>query len=88
MTGPEVLIPITFFATIGAIFLTRSEFGRAIGHRIRAQADGDSETLVEVAELRQEVSGLRQDLTETQERLDFAERLLAQARDPQQLPRG
>ena len=88
MTGPEVLIPITFFATIGAIFVSRSEIGRAIAHRIRGQADGDSETLVEVAELRQEVSGLRQDLTETQERLDFAERLLAQARDPQQLPRG
>jgi predicted nucleic acid-binding Zn-ribbon protein len=36
--------------------------------------------------LEQKVDGLHQDLAETHERLDFAERLLSQARDERRLP--
>jgi predicted nucleic acid-binding Zn-ribbon protein len=88
MSGPEVLIPITFFATIGAVFISRSEIGRALAHRIRGGADVGAEVRVELADLREEVTALRQELSDTQERLDFNERMLAQARALDQLPRG
>jgi len=38
-----------------------------------------------MAALESEMSGLRQDLSETQERLDFAERMLAQRPDPRRV---
>lgn len=40
----------------------------------------------EVAELRDESHAVRRELTEAHERLDFAERLLAQVRDRGALP--
>jgi hypothetical protein len=45
--------------------------------------DGDIEERIETLEL--EVSSLRQELAEAQERLDFAERLLAQASETRRL---
>lgn len=84
MQGPEVLIPISFFLTVGAVFISRSEIGRAIAHRIRG-GSGDQELQSEVAELRRELDQVRADLSETHERLDFAERLLARSRAPDQL---
>ena len=45
--------------------------------------DADMEARVEALEL--EVSSLRQELAEAQERLDFAERLLAQASETRRL---
>lgn len=42
----------------------------------------------EVAELRDESHAVRRELTEAHERLDFAERLLAQAKAKAQLPGG
>jgi hypothetical protein len=87
MSGPEVLIPITFFTVIGAIFISRSEIGRAIAHRIRGGAGVDEELRAEVGDLHRELDLVRAELAETQERLEFAERLLAQGRAPDQLPR-
>ena len=43
---------------------------------------------VDVTELRDEVSELRAQLEEVQERLDFAERMLAKPRDPQRVGPG
>lgn len=93
MNGVEVLIPISFFATIGLVFIARSEIGKAIAHAIRVNAtDADEEGLAvlgqEVAELRRELEEVRGQLADTHERLDFTERLLAQSRSPEQLPRG
>ena len=42
--------------------------------------------VVEVTELREEVDDLRRQLAEVHERLDFAERMLAQTRDAERLP--
>jgi hypothetical protein len=42
----------------------------------------------EVDALRDEVAGLRRDLDEAQNRIDFAERVLAQARTQGKLPAG
>ncbi len=47
-----------------------------------AQLQGD------VDALRDEVSGLRRELDEAQNRIDFTERLLAQARSQKKLPAG
>jgi hypothetical protein len=51
--------------------------------RIRAEAQQGvgAEVLERVTELEGEVQDLRQQLTEAQERLDFAERLLAKPKD-------
>jgi len=84
MQGPEILIPISFFATVGAIFIARGEIGRAIAHRIRGSG-GDPELQAEVAELRRELDQVRLELAETSERLDFTERLLAKGRQPDQV---
>jgi hypothetical protein len=87
MSGPEILIPITFFVTAGALFMSRSEIGKAIAHRIRNGGRADDQVAAELSELRRDLDVVRAELAETQERLDFAERLLAQGRTPDQLPR-
>lgn len=88
MQGPEILIPITFFLTVGGVFLARGEIGKAIAHRIRGGAPTDEAVHAEVIELRGELEAVRRELAETQERVDFTERMLAQGRAPEQLPRG
>lgn len=90
MGAAEVLIPITFFVSLAVVFISRGEIGKAIAHSIRARAGGADlqELRAELAEMRQELDQVRQDLLETHERLDFSERLLAQGRIPDQLPRG
>ncbi len=68
--------------------------GRAIARRIGGGAPDESVTREvqalrdDVAELRDEASLLRREMTEAQERLDFAERMLAQARTKGALPAG
>lgn len=42
----------------------------------------------DVADLRDEVGDLRRELGELQERMDFAERVLSQARETERLPRN
>ena len=72
--GPELPLSILFMS-IAAIFVLRGPLGRAIGERIAGQRDPVNDR--EVQELRGEVEELRHSLTEVQERLDFAERILA-----------
>ena len=48
--------------------------------RLRLQQGGEASPRLEALEA--EVQSLRQDLTETQERLDFAERMLAKNKQP------
>jgi hypothetical protein len=69
--------PWLLLGTAGALFLTRSSFGRALTHRLR-QGSGRGE---ELATLTNEIEQLRRDLSEVQERLDFTERLLTQLRE-------
>lgn len=88
MQGPEILIPITFFLTVGGLIASRGEIGKAIAHRIRGGAAQDEELKGEVDQLRHELDAVRAELGETNERLDFAERLLSSARQPEGLGRG
>ena len=59
------------------IVIARSQIGRALADRIRGGGAHDRELLAEVDGLRAELDAVRQDFVEVQERLDFAERLLA-----------
>jgi hypothetical protein len=71
--GPELPMSILFLS-IAAIFVLRGPLGRAIGERIAGQRDTNDR---ELQELKGEVEELRHSLAEVQERLDFAERMLA-----------
>ena len=79
----DALVPMTFFLSVAAIFISRSEIGKAFAQRIRGGTD--RETQLQLEDLRHEVAGLRQELGETQERLDFAERILAKGGSAGQL---
>lgn len=88
----EGILAITFIFGGGTLFLLAiSPIGRAIANRIQGTGDGGipRETVERIdgaqQDLSEEVEGLRHDVLELQERLDFAERLLAQQRQ-QPLP--
>jgi len=74
-----VLIPIFGILVVGLTIFVRSEIGRAIAHRIGGGSP-DPHLEEEVRLLRADVEHLRGDLGETQERLDFTERMLASGR--------
>ena len=78
-SGPEIPMSI-FFLSMAAIFVLRGPFGRALADRLAGRTDDR-----EVRELRGDVDALRHELTEMQERLDFAERILAR-QDERALP--
>ena len=84
MQGPEVVVAFAITAFAGATVLT---LVRAIAKRIAGGATGAKEVEAlrdEVAQLRAEVDQLHDRVApvdELQNRLDFAERLLGQARE-------
>jgi hypothetical protein len=81
----EGLFAITFIFGGGTLFLlSLSPVGKALAERIRGQGvrpAHDPELLAEVDALRAEVSELH-------ERVDFAERLLAQRQEPGKIGAG
>jgi hypothetical protein len=81
--GPGFPMSILFLS-LAAIFVLRGPFGRALADRLAGRARPDDH---EVQELRGEVEELRHELTEVQERLDFAERMLAR-QDDRALPKA
>jgi hypothetical protein len=81
----EGILAITFIFGGGTtIFLAFSPIGRAIAERIRSRGA----VPMQDPELLAEVDALRHDVSELQERVDFAERLLAQSQERQQVGRG
>jgi uncharacterized small protein (DUF1192 family) len=77
------LIPVVGILVLGLSIFTRSPLGRAMARRIEG-APSD-EVRHQIAALSDEVARLGQELAETQERVDFAERLLARGK-PGNLP--
>jgi hypothetical protein len=78
----DILAIIFIFGGGTAIILAFSPVGRALADRIRHRAPGhDPDPAVQDELLR-----LRDEMTELQERVDFAERLLAQRNEPSRLP--
>jgi hypothetical protein len=85
MDGPTIPMSI-FFIMAGLVLISRSQIGAAIAHAIRAKAtDADEEGLAqlghELGGVKRELEAMRLELTETQERLDFTERLLTSGRE-------
>jgi hypothetical protein len=83
------LISLAFFAACAVVLYPLM---RAIGRRIEGRSTGTDPALrAEVEQLRARVGdleGLQHRVMELEERVDFAERLLAQRREPERLERG
>ena len=82
-TGQLVLILVFAVPICGIIFSSLEKIAR-----YKAKAAGGPETSElrgRMQALESEMDGMRQQLAETQERLDFAERLLARS-EPAQVP--
>lgn len=78
----DILALILIFGGGTAICLAFSPVGRAVAERIRGRGvSAEPDPAVQ-----DELVRLREDLTELQERVDFAERLLAQRNEPSRLP--
>lgn len=78
----DIVAPMTFLATVGIV-------AGAVVKIVRLRASRTNALPADVTErldtLEQGMQGLQQDLAETQERLDFVERLLAKARDERRI---
>jgi len=79
LNGPEVPLMV-LFVSIAAMFIMRGPFGRALAERLAGRARSASEDH-DVRELKGEVEELRNQLADVQERLDFAERVIARKDD-------
>ena len=77
--GHEI-VPIVVFAIIGLLGVSFSPVGRAFARRIAGESrpPGDE---AEIEGLQGDIAQLRRELDEVHNRLDFTERLLAQARE-------
>lgn len=75
-----VLIPIIGMLIGFFVIFSRSDLGRALAQRISGGAQPSTALEGELHELRGELEALRSELLETQERLDFTERMLAGAK--------
>lgn len=81
ITGLGIILGGVF----GLVRLAQGPVGQALARRIQGHAAGDPELAADMAELKDQVDLLRRQLEETQERVDFAERLLSQSREPDRL---
>ena len=78
------LVPIVVFLVLGFVGVSFSPMGRALARRISGEAralEGAGRDTAEMEALHGDVADLRRELDEVQNRLDFTERMLAQARD-------
>ncbi len=81
----EGVLAITLIFGGGTAFLLSiSPIGRAIAERIRS----NGAVPMQDPELLAEVDALRRDVSELQERVDFAERLLSQGQERPQVAKG
>jgi uncharacterized caspase-like protein len=87
----EPLIPIFALAIplAGIVVFGLQKLARTRLEETRLRAGGaDRAAEADIAALRDEVGELRRELSEVQERMDFAERLLSQAREQERLPQN
>jgi hypothetical protein len=94
MEGILDIVAVTFIFGGGSLFLLAiSPVGKAVADRIRGSGKQVPDGLTRQIEdsqmaLLDEIEALRQELGEVQERLDFAERLMARGREAPRLPQG
>lgn len=81
-----MIIPVLVLLIVGLMILSRTRLGQALASRISTGAGPDTDTRLEA--LQEEIAGLRAQLSETQERLDFAERVLTRVESEPQAHRA
>jgi Tfp pilus assembly protein PilO len=85
--------PVIVLIVLGALLATTIilwPIMRALGRRMEGARGTDPALRAEIQQLRDQVThvdSMQARLNELEERLDFAERLLAQRKDPERLPR-
>jgi hypothetical protein len=91
---PDVFAPFVLTMTLilgaGVVLILRGPLGRALGRRIEGSGGAAEELAAKVADLETRLADLEQErlrVAELEERLDFAERLLARHEQPRELPR-
>jgi len=83
-----VMIPVLAVFFTGLVVLSRTVIGKAIARRIGGDPQTRDDVHQHLVELEGEMAAMRQELLETQERLDFAERLLARPDDGARIGSG
>jgi hypothetical protein len=78
--GEDFAIPVGIISAIAVAVVLRGPVGKALAKRLAGEADGQNEALL------QELDEVRQRMGELEERLDFAERVLAQSEPAARLP--
>jgi len=87
LNGPEIPLMV-LFVSLATVLVLRGPFGRALAERIAGRPRTGAEDQ-DIRELKGEVEELRTQLGDVQERLDFAERVLARRDDrADALPKG
>jgi hypothetical protein len=74
-----------FILVTGMVFILAGPVGKALARRIEGRASLPPE-IPELEARLADADALRQRVAELEERLDYAERLLTQAREPARLP--
>lgn len=91
VTLPPQVTAMIVLAFIAACAVVLYPLMRAIGRRIEGRATADPALRTEVEQMRArlaDVESLQHRVMELEERVDFAERLLSQRREPERLGRG
>ncbi|HEY7684245.1 MAG TPA: hypothetical protein VH879_16490 [Gemmatimonadales bacterium] len=80
------LIPVVAILVFGSLLVLRSPLGQALAERLRGTARPGVDDVHFLSDTRLEVESLQRRVTELEERLDFAERLLARGRTQNEEP--
>ena len=87
MDPGEAIMGMTFFISLASVLILRGPLGKALAERLSGRAaEPDSAVTAEIERLSSQVDDLRLRLGETEERLDFAERMLAKQKQQPALP--
>lgn len=83
----EYIVPVVMFISVAAVFIMRGPFGKALAERMAARPlhSGDRQDTERVSA---EMEEMRLRLTELENRMDFAERMLAKGRDADRVGPG
>jgi len=83
-----MVMAVVLFVSVAAVLIFRGPIGKSIARRLEGNAAAAPELAARVAELEHRLEEDRGRVAELEERLDFAERLLASAKEPvRELPR-
>lgn len=85
----DIVAIVMVFGGFFSFLLAISPVGRAVADRIRGGGSaGSTEIAHRLDDLIEEVEGVRHEVMELGERVDFTERMLARANDQRELPKG